>query len=187
MENMKFDKKKMYSIIAVIIISLILLISISDIFDGKAEKNYPNATLVERKENIKSNTTKEEVLEERLEEILSNIQGVKSVKVMITLETNGEIEPAFNKVISTETTQENDSAGGRRVVTTENNTQTIVTTNNKQGNEPILLKSIEPQIRGVIVVAEGAENIVVKERLFNAVKTVLQVSGHKIEVYPKKK
>ncbi|SHH08874.1 stage III sporulation protein AG [Tepidibacter thalassicus] len=187
MLNMNFDKKRIYSIVAIIIISMILLISISGIFEEKAQKNYPNATLVKKEGNIKSSMTKEEILENRLEKILSKIEGVKSVEVMITLETNGEIEPAFNKVTSTETTQENDSAGGRRVVTTENKTETIVTKNNKQGNEPILLKSIEPKIRGVIVVADGAENIMVKERLFNAVKTVLQVSGHKIEVYPKNK
>ncbi len=184
MESKKMEKKKVYSILIMIIISLILLISISDLFPRKVEKNPPNAKLVMEKEKI-GNTT-EEILEERLEKILSNIQGVGEVEVMITLETKGQIEPAFNKVASTETSEENDSTGGRRVVTTENVNQTIVTQNNKEGNEPILLKSIEPEIRGVIVVAQGAENIKVKESIFTAVKTVLQVAGHKIEVYPKK-
>lgn len=185
MDIKNMDKKRMYSIIIVIIISVILLISVSDIFPKKVEKNHPNANLVMENTDNQKNTTEETYLEDRLEKILSNIEGVKSVEVMITLETNGQVEPAFNKVRSTETTEENDSTGGRRVVTTENLTQTIVTQNNKDGSEPILLKSIKPQIKGVIVVADGAEDVLVKERLYNAVKTVLQVSGHKVEVYPK--
>ncbi|MCT4508169.1 MAG: stage III sporulation protein AG [Tepidibacter sp.] len=185
---MNLDKKRIYTILAAIIISLVLLVSVSGIFNHNADKNYPNANLVDKNDSSRRTiVSKEDELEDRLEKILSNIQGVESVKVMITFETNGELEPAFNETVATETTQENDSTGGRRVVTTENKTQTIVTKNNNQGNEPILLKSIEPQVRGVIVVADGAEDTVVKQRLYDAVKTVLQVSSHKIEVYPKNK
>lgn len=48
-----------------------------------------------------------------------------------------------------------------------------------------MLREIKPQVRGVIVVAEGAEDIEVKMRLYDAVKTVLQVSGDRVQVYAK--
>ncbi|OPJ56942.1 stage III sporulation protein AG [Alkalithermobacter paradoxus] len=186
MEKKNLNKNKIYNILAIILISAILLIAISDIFPRKSGDTPSNAKLVIKDEISKVPSTKEEQLEARLEQILSNIDGVGNVKVMITFETGGEVMPGFNTVESRETSEENDSSGGTRVITTQNITQTIVTQNTNQGNEPILLKRIEPEIKGVIVVAEGAENVYVKEKLFNAVRTVLQVPGHKVEVYSKK-
>ena len=188
---MKFkniDKKELEKLAWILggLIVLIIAASVFDLFPKESKKPHSNANLVMQKESETKELTKEEMLENKLEKILSTIQGVKNVEVMITLETTGRIEPAFNKVRANETTQENDANGGKRVVTTENVTQTVVTQNNKDGNEPILLKSFEPEIKGVIIVAQGAEDIVVKDRLFNAVKTVLQVNSNKVEVYPRK-
>lgn len=181
----KKELEKLAWIVGMLIVGVVI-ITVLDVFPSEDKKSHPNANLVLENKKENGELSKEEILEKKLEQILSTIQGVDNVKVMITLETTGQIEPAFNKVKANETSQENDSDGGKRVVTTENVTQTIVTQNNKDGSVPILLKSFEPEIKGVIVVAQGADDVLVKDRLFKAVKTVLQVSSNKVEVYPRK-
>lgn len=120
------------------------------------------------------------VLERKLEDILSELKGVGEVKVMITLEETEEVVPAFNTTKNNETTKETDSQGGTREVVREDMTIQVVT-----GDEgsPIVLKEIKPTIRGVIVIAEGADDLTVKEMLYEAVKTVLGIPGNRVEVY----
>ncbi len=43
----------------------------------------------------------------------------------------------------------------------------------------------QPKINGVIVVATGAKDLTVKETLYSAVQTALQVQGHQVEIYTK--
>ena len=52
-------------------------------------------------------------------------------------------------------------------------------------NEPIVIKTNQPKINGVIVVATGAKDLTVKETLYSAVQTALQVQGHQVEIYTK--
>lgn len=122
-------------------------------------------------------------LERKLEDILSQLKGVGEVKVMITLEETTEIVPAFNTTKNNETTKETDSQGGTREIVREDMTIQLVT-----GDEgsPIVLKEIKPTIKGVIVIAEGAVDLHVKEMLYEAVKTVLGIPGNRVEVYSRK-
>lgn len=122
-------------------------------------------------------------LERKLEDILSQLKGVGEVKVMITLEETTEIVPAFNTTKNNETTKETDSQGGTREIVREDMTIQLVT-----GDEgsPIVLKEIKPTIKGVIVIAEGAEDLHVKEILYEAVKTALGIPGNRVEVYSRK-
>jgi stage III sporulation protein AG len=58
----------------------------------------------------------------------------------------------------------------------------------RKGNDehPIVLETKKPVIRGVLVVAQGAENIHVKQMILEAVTRVLDVPQHKVAVLPKK-
>ena len=44
------------------------------------------------------------------------------------------------------------------------------------------MKENQPEVRGVIVVAQGAEDISVRMNLLNAVTTLLNVSADKVEI-----
>jgi stage III sporulation protein AG len=46
-----------------------------------------------------------------------------------------------------------------------------------------VLKENNPEIKGVIVVAEGADDIEVRLNLLSAVQTILDVSPDKVNVY----
>lgn len=119
-------------------------------------------------------------LENRLIYILEKFKGVGDVDVMITLEDSVEKIPASNSIKTVENTRETDSEGGMREVNREDTNVQIV---NSQSGIPITIKEINPTIKGVIVVAEGADDPLVLERLYEAVKTVLGVNGNRVQVY----
>lgn len=177
------DKKFIYNLFIILIIGIILLI-IANIFmeqkkdpkiDIELEKTFDNPAI--------NDLDYGSILEVKLEEILSQLKGVNKVKVMITLEDTIEKIPAFNTTKNNETTSEVDSQGGTREIIREDMTIQAVT-----GGEGslIVLKEIKPTVKGVIVIAEGAENLEVKETIYEAVKTVLGIPGNKVEVYSSK-
>ena len=90
--------------------------------------------------------------------------------------------PAYNSNTTTETTKEQDSSGGERTTTSSTENKTMITSSS---NQPVVLKTSEAKIKGVIVVASGAKDQDVKQLLYDAVKTSLQISGHQVEIYEK--
>ncbi len=180
------SRKYVANIVVLLAIAIIALIFTSDFF-GKASdvknslKKTGGDTLVQENDMLK---TEEAVIEERLKQILGKISGAGEVEVMITFDMSSEIIPASNTVKTEDASEEKDASGGVRTVQSQNLTENIVISNDNTA-KPLVLKEIKPQIRGVIVVAEGADDIEVKMRLYDAVKTVLQVSGDRVQVYAK--
>lgn len=149
------------------------------------DENPINSTL-----NVidKDLTTQEQVvedvgsqLEKKLENILCKIKGVGNIQVMITLDETTEKIPAINKTRTVENTSEKDSEGGTRQTNREDTIDEIVTKSSEDGL--VILKEIKPAVKGVIVVAQGVEDIRVKEDIYLAVKTVLGIAGNKVEVF----
>lgn len=51
------------------------------------------------------------------------------------------------------------------------------------GGKPVILKEIEPKVKGVVVVAQGANDARVKLELYKAVMTLLGVESSDIEIF----
>ena len=52
-------------------------------------------------------------------------------------------------------------------------------------NNPVIIKTNEAKIKGVIVVSTGANDPIVKESLYKAVQTALQIEGYQVEIFSK--
>lgn len=127
-------------------------------------------------------------LERELTGILSEIQHAGKVSVMITLKTGTEIIPAKDESISDKTTNEKDMEGGTRTINEKNTTDQVVFMNNQGGaSKPLVLKEVNPEIKGVIIVAEGAKDPKVKLQLTQAVQTVLDVPAYRVSVFESNK
>lgn len=125
--------------------------------------------------------------ERKLEEILSAIKGAGEVQVMVTYTSGKEIVPAMNTIESTTTTEEEDNDGGvRNINQTDINSQPS-TFNDSEGSKPIILKEVEPEVKGIIIISEGAEDIRVKLELMKAVQIALGVKPNQVEVFPMEK
>lgn len=86
----------------------------------------------------------EALLEKRLVEILSHIEGIGSLNVMVTLESSEKNEYL------------------------------------KSTDSPVFTET--PKIRGVIVVCDGGNNIIVQEKVISAVSGVFGISSTRISV-----
>ncbi|SHJ49077.1 stage III sporulation protein AG [Paramaledivibacter caminithermalis] len=181
-------KKIINNLLVVVIICIIILISLSTFFPKEYSEIMDNDNIDEIDEASKDTkileTAYSDNMESRLEAILNQIEGVGEVEVMITYETTAEVVPASNTTKSEQTTQETDNQGGKRVTKQENITENIVTVSDKDyRNSPIVIKEIKPIIRGVIVVAQGADNPEIRNNLLEAVTTIFQIKSHKVKIY----
>lgn len=130
----------------------------------------------------------EEELETSLERILSLIDGVGKVEVKITFEQTREYIYLYNSSVSESQTDENDKAGGIRNLKEYSREQDLVVLRGQDGQErPVTQTEIYPEIKGVLVVAQGAENPKTNAELMRAVNTVLGVDLHDICILPYKR
>jgi stage III sporulation protein AG len=124
-----------------------------------------------------------ETLEQRLEQILSQIEDAGQVSVMVTYASGEEIVPAMSVDTQRNTTDGGISGSDNHSVSTSENREPVVV-QGKNGSEPLVLTKKEPAVLGVLVVAEGASKLPVRLRLATAVQVALQLPADRIEVLP---
>ena len=173
------DKKKIYSLLSLGVVCVIALIVMPSF--SKKESEEEKKTSVDKQTQVEQ-TNNNSSLEGKLKNVLSQIEGAGELDVMITFESSEEIQPAYNSNSTTENTKEVDSQGGERTTTTSSENKTMITSGS---SNPVVIKTNEAKIKGVIVVATGANDAKVKETLYSAVQTALQISGHQVEIYTK--
>ncbi|MEK3730876.1 MULTISPECIES: stage III sporulation protein AG [Paenibacillus] len=130
--------------------------------------------------------TIEQDFEMRTKAMLEQIVGVGEVDVMVTVESTEELVVHKNIRDTQELTEETDANGGKRHITSYTRDGQIVTYETSGDQAPIVTKRIKPQVRGVLVVAKGAENEVVKGLIVDAVQRGLNVPTYRISVVPRK-
>ena len=103
-------------------------------------------------------------LEERLEDLLSRVEGISQVKVMVTLAGGAhyryETEPSKSVLAGIEGTSF--TSGGQ--------------------SETVLTSVIAPEIKGVSVVCKGAENVFLKQKVIGLIAGALNLSVNRIYV-----
>ncbi|HPT69010.1 MAG TPA: hypothetical protein PKW50_02615 [Syntrophomonas sp.] len=117
-----------------------------------------------------------------LENILSQIEGAGQVRVSISLSSDGLKSYASNTKNDVRETVEQDKSGGDRQVREENTSSEIAVS----GGTALLVEEKAPHITGVLVVADGADDPVIKEELGKATAALLNLSPHQISVLPRK-
>lgn len=114
-------------------------------------------------------SAREEELEKRLEGILSKINGAGETVVMLTFASSKEYFYAENF------SEDRDE--------TENSRETeIVIIDGENGEEPIVIKTAEAEIRGVLVICEGGENALVREKIIEALCALLDIPSNRVSV-----
>ena len=123
-----------------------------------------------------------DTLERRLIEVLSKIRGAGRVDVLVTYETNGEIVTATVRQTD-EDVKDANGTGGSETSRTVREVTEPATVETQNGHTPIVLYEKEPLVRGVIVVAEGAADFSVREKLQAAVHAATGIPVARIEVF----
>ena len=182
----KTDKRKIESLVVLIIILIVTLIVINTIWSGDSDGK--NNTIEEESLGYKrlaeyvsdDNNSTEDELETKLEGILSKMEGVGKVSVMITYSKGSEIVPMQNETSKISSTHETDSDGGTRVIEETDKTTEIIYSD---GTTIETQTIINPVVRGAIVIAEGASNATVKSNIVSAVEAITGLATYKVQVF----
>lgn len=125
------DNEKYFKITVVILIALAVIIFLSSYIDF--------SSLFSKGVSADEYST---VLENKLLEVVSQIDGVGEAKIFLTMDN-----------------------GGENVYLKNSDTKT---------------KSIEPIVRGVVIVCEGGDDLTVESRVMQAVTKSLDISSNKV-------
>lgn len=128
----------------------------------------------------------EEQYENQLKEALEEIVGVSNVTVVVNVEATERSVFEKNVIIRNQITSEEDREGGKRKIEDQSSEDQVVIIREGDKEIPVILETKKPNIKGVLVVAGGAENIQVKKWIIEAVTRVLDVPSHKVAVMPRK-
>lgn len=124
-------------------------------------------------------------MENRLEQILSQIDGAGQVQVMITWKSGGEKVVEKDRESQEENVSEQDSQGGSRTTSSHDTQETTVYSSGSStsgAQEPYVSKELSPQAEGVIVIAPGGDDAVVVKNITEAVQALFEIDTHKIRI-----
>lgn len=159
-------------VIAVAVVGLALVFALS-VFGGSEEKA------------VKTNDVDYLALEDRVCEVLGQIKGAGKVRVMINFSDSGEIVTATTNNSSIDKTTDTSTSGNRTTESKTDNISPVII--QKDGEDtPLIVKEIAPDVLGVVVVAEGADNVAVRINLLQAVQTLLNVDSNRVEIFTMK-
>ena len=167
----------------ILIMTGILLVIIS--LPTKSSNSPSTSTPISTTSNTSSITTTEyeEHLEQKIESLLVKVQGVGKVKVMVTLKASSEKVLVSEDTYSEKTITATDSAGGNSNSVEKATTQAyLYSENGSGGSQPYVSQEIQPEVEGVMVIAEGGSDITVITNITNAIAALLGVPVHKIQV-----
>lgn len=149
----KLKSIKHIEIYAALIVAVVALLIVISSIPKKSEKVISDESYISQMEN-------------KIISVVENIEGCGRATVAISYKSVDE------KVYAYET--ETSSSGG--VV---KQTNSIVTVK----GEPLVLKTLPPNILGVVVVAEGATDPIIKLKIIQVVVTLLDVSSQNVQVF----
>lgn len=168
-DRLKKLKKSEWIVIGVMIaVALLIYYNSTKMFNNTSDNDIQISNSISTTSQYISD------LESRLSNVLSKIYGAGNVSVMISIASGSEIV-----VATSSETKTNTSTG------TSNSSQsnTIVEKPIIIGDEPLVLFEKLPQIKGVIIVAQGANNVQVRLEMLKAVQALLDVDADNIEIF----
>lgn len=149
----------------------ILLLVVSSVFPQSEKKEEKDAA------TSVAHETYAEDIEKKLTDIISSIDGAGKTSVMVTLESGTEQVYAKNEKIK------NDSSADESKLNedfSDEKEYVLIETDGDDGG--LIIKLIQPKIRGVAVVCEGGGNDAVRQEITQAVTAVLDISSSRVYI-----
>ena len=185
------NKRKIENLVFFIVLLIITIVAINLIWNGNKNETNEQINNTSKQLAMTSNQTQsnqiqgmsENDLETKLEEILSQIQGVGEVKVLLNYSESSEVVAMYNETSKTSNTEETDTSGGTRKIQETDTQKDIIYQEDNGEKTPITQKIVKPKIEGAIITAKGANQVDVKTNIIQAVEAVTGLATHKIQVF----
>jgi len=167
----KDNKKLQKDMLAVLAMGVLLIVLGNTFLDGTGSTKNIDIPMSDTHKEQKENYGE---MEERLEEIFSAVEGAGKVKVMVTLKSGSEVT-----IAKEEKRKESSEA-------IEVETKVVLLSQGSSNQKPLILKENYPEIEGIVIVAEGGDDIFVKDALNRGAQALLNVPAHKVEIFKMK-
>lgn len=191
LEKSKENKKYRFLIVIALIGALFIILSnlfspsnnidkmVDEVDKAADESEIEEVSLITNVSEIEAH------YEKSLQSMLNQIQGVSEVEVMVNVDSTNVQVYEKDLIVGKQSTEETDKNGGKRIV--EDETQETKLVFIRQGDQevPVLVQTKKPEIRGVFIIAKGADNATTKQWIIESVSKVLDVPSYKISVMPK--
>lgn len=175
---LKENKKLFYAVnvfILLVMISLILKLDTSK-FSNKKNEILP---ALNASQKIESTDNYVYSMEMKIEEMIKQINGINSVKVMLYTQNTPKLEPVYDENTTSETNMEIGSDGIKREVKKDTKQNQVVMGSNNQVVEKYYQY---PEITGVLIVVNYSGEKNINSILMNSVKALFNIAINDIEI-----
>lgn len=178
----KDRKTKTQNLVFLVIMLVFALICINNIYKGDSVE-----TLSENKESEKSSNKNELAyynnIEQNLQNILAQIEGVSDVSVMITYSSEEKMIPVYD--VKEDITVEENGDGDVSKTSKKTTTEKTVAYEEINGEKVAIVESKQsPEVIGAIIAAKGIDSNS-SNKIKEAVSNALDIPVHKVEVFSK--
>lgn len=171
-EAIRGDKKIKFIVLVGFLGMLLIFLSNGKSDAAETTVNAENAAAVSVEE-LTART------EEKLRDIVGSIDGVGRCEIMVTYENGIEYVYANEEKAVSDLSEEGEDGKKQEKISTEN---TPVIIERGRGKEALKIKEIQPRVRGVVVVCDGAQDVFVRQQIIDAVTTSMDISSAKVYV-----
>lgn len=177
------NKNNLLIIVLVGVLFLVINIPIGDDSKSKQLDNTSDNITVSKGESTGDELQEYcTYLEEKLEQTLTKLDGAGEVAVLISMKSSEERIVEKDQAVSRSGTAEEDSQGGKRDVSSFDSEENTVYSSEGSNSEPYVIKVLQPEVEGIMVLAEGAGSGTVSKNISDALQALFGIEAHKIKV-----
>lgn len=180
------QRKKEQLLTAVLVVVILLLAFWPSAADHEKQEKQQTEEVQTQVQAEETNADERKKLEDDLKRILLQVEGVGEVDVAVTMESTGR-KLVEKDVPLSESSVDETGNGTNSKKESKNSEEATVYLENADGTKaPYVIEETMPVVRGVLVVAQGADDPQVVAEIKEAAMALFHLEAHKIKVMKKK-
>lgn len=180
------QRKKEQLLTAVLVVVILLLAFWPSAADHEKQEKQQTEEVQTQVQAEETNADERKKLEDDLKRILLQVEGVGEVDVAVTMESTGR-KLVEKDVPLSESSVDETGNGTNSKKESKNSEEATVYLENADGTKaPYVVEETMPVVRGVLVVAQGADDPQVVAEIKEAAMALFHLEAHKIKVMKKK-
>lgn len=173
--------KKEQILVMVLLLGLVMVIFLPT--GDQKEENVPETSEAVTSSIQSQQETIAQQLEQQLVNTLQQVDGVGKVTAAVTLETSGTKIVEKDIPVTDSTSRQVEENGSEQSSITSSSEEETVYEQDRDGNQiPYVVSETTPEIRGVVIVAQGGGNPVIQQQIQEAAEALFHIEAHKIKV-----
>ena len=180
------QRKKEQLLTAVLVVVILLLAFWPSAADHEEQEKQQTEEVQPQVQATETNADERKKLEDDLKRILLQVDGVGEVDVAVTMESTGR-KLVEKDVPLSESSVDETGNGTNSKKESKNSEEATVYLENADGTKaPYVVEETMPVVRGVLVVAQGADDPQVVAEIKEAAMALFHLEAHKIKVMKRK-